>query len=129
MRSNRGFTLIELIIVMVLITILAGIGLALYTNSVTRAKEANLTENLYQMRKAIDEYYADKNRWPADLQTLASENYIRMVPKDPFTESADTWVTEYGEPDPSNPQSSGGISDVRSGSDGTALNGSRYSDW
>ena len=128
LTARRGFTLIELMIVMVLITILAGISLALYGNSVTRAKEAALTENLYQMRKAIDEYYADKNRWPADLATLASENYIRAVPKD-ITDSPDTWVTEYGEPDPSNPQASGGISDVRSGSDGTALNGSRYSDW
>jgi len=124
-----GFTLIELMIVMVLITILAGIGLALYTNSITRAKEAALLQNLVEMRKAIDEYYADKNKWPADLETLVSEKYIRMIPKDPFTNSTETWQTEYGEPDPSNPQSSGGIANVRSGSEATALDGTRYADW
>jgi general secretion pathway protein G len=128
-RSAAGFTLIELMIVMVLITILAGIGLALYTNSITRAKEAALQQDLVEMRKAIDEYYADKNKWPADLQTLASEKYLRFIPKDPFTNSVDTWQTVYGEPDPSNPASVGGISDVKSGSDGTALDGTRYADW
>jgi general secretion pathway protein G len=121
--------LIELMIVMVLITILAGIGLALYTSSVTRAKEAALSQDLVEMRKAIDEYYADKNKWPADLQTLVSEKYLRFLPKDPFTNSVDTWQTVYGEPDPSNPTSVGGISDVKSGSDGTALDGTRYADW
>jgi general secretion pathway protein G len=128
-RSAAGFTLIELMIVMVLITILAGIGLALYTNSVTRAKEAALSQDLVEMRKSIDEYYADKNKWPADLQTLVSEKYLRFLPKDPFTNSADTWQTVYGEPDPSNPTSVGGISDVKSGSDATALDGTRYADW
>lgn len=126
---ERGFTLIELMIVMVLITILAGIGVAMYSNSVTRAKEAALLQNLVEMRKAIDEYYADKNRWPADLATLVSEKYLRTIPPDPFTQSADTWQTVYGEPDPANPASSGGISDVKSGSDATALNGTRYADW
>lgn len=128
-RQDSGFTLIELMIVMVLITILAGIGLSLYTNSITRAKEATLATDLVNMRKAIDEYYADKNKWPPDLQTLASEKYLRMIPKDPFTNSADTWQTVYAEPDPSNPTAVGGISDVKSGSDGTALDGTRYADW
>jgi general secretion pathway protein G len=128
-RRAGGFTLIELMIVMVLITILAGIGLSLYSNSVTRAKEAALLQDLVEMRKAIDEYYADKNRWPPDLQTLVADKYIRLVPKDPFTGSTDTWQTEYGEPDPGNPQSVGGISNVRSGAEGTALDGTRYSEW
>ena len=127
-RSQRGFTLIELMIVMVIITILAGIGLQMYTNSVQRAKEAVLLENLVQMRKSIDEYYADKNRWPADLQTLVSDKYLRFVPKD-ITGSTDTWQTVYGEPDPGNPASAGGISDVKSGSDGVSLDGTRYAEW
>ena len=128
-RREWGFTLIELMIVMVLITVLAGIGLAFYGNAITRSKEAALKTDLVQMRKAIDEYYADKNRWPADLQTLVSEKYLREIPRDPFTQSADTWQTIYGDPDPSNPQSTGGISDVKSGADGTALDGTRYADW
>ena len=127
--GSGGFTLIELMIVMVLITILAGIGVAMYQNSVVRAKEAALKQNLVEMRKAIDEYYADKNRWPSDLQTLVSEKYMRSVPPAPFTLSADTWQTVYGEPDPANPASTGGISDVKSGSDGMALDGTRYADW
>jgi len=130
MRERRaaGFTLIELMIVMVLITILAGIGFSLYTNSITRAKEAALTQNLVNMRKAIDEYYADKGRWPADLQTLVAEKYLRNIPPD-ITGSDDTWVTVYGEPDPGNPLSGGGISDVKSGSDGVGFDGRRYADW
>ena len=128
-RQNRGFTLIELMIVMAIITILAGIGLSLYANSIRRANEAALTQDLVEMRKSIDEYYADKNKWPADLQTLVSEKYLRFIPKDPFTNSVDTWQTEYGEPDPSNPTSGGGISNVKSGSDATALDGTRYADW
>jgi general secretion pathway protein G len=128
-RSAAGFTLIELMIVMVLITILASIGLALYGNSITRAKEAALSQDLVEMRKAIDEYYADKNKWPADLQTLVSDKYLRFIPKDPFTNSADTWQTVFGEPDPSNPTAAGGISDVKSGSDATAQDGTRYADW
>jgi general secretion pathway protein G len=128
-RSVAGFTLIELLIVMAIITILAGIGLSLYTNSVTRAKEATLSTDLVNMRKAIDEYYADKNKWPADLQTLATDKYLRIIPKDPFTNSVDSWQTVFAEPDPSNPSSVGGISDVKSGSDGTALDGTRYADW
>ena len=114
---------------MVLITILAGLGLTLYGNSITRAKEAALMQDLVEMRKAIDEYYADKNRWPADLPSLVTDKYLRHIPKDPFTDSAETWQTVYGEPDPSNPTSVGGISDVKSGSDGTALDGTRYADW
>ena len=127
--AKAGFTLIELMIVMVIITILAGIGVALYSNSVTRAKEAALLQNLVEMRKAIDEYNADKNRWPGDLATLVGEKYLRIIPKDPFTNSADTWQTEYGEPDPSNPASVGGISNVKSGSDAVAIDGTRYADW
>ena len=74
-----GFTLIELLIVMVLLVMLAGVGLALYGNSVTRGKEAALKEDLFQMRKAIDEYYADKDKYPADLQTLVTEKYLRSI--------------------------------------------------
>jgi len=97
---------------------------------VLAAREATLQQNLFQMREAIDNYYADKNSWPAGLQTLASERYIRAVPVDPITQSADTWRTTYGEPDPGNPSAQPGISDVHSGSDQVSpLKGTPYSEW
>ena len=126
---RAGFTIIELLIVMTLIIILASVGMTQYRNSVTRSEEAVLKENLFRMRDAMDQFYADKNKWPADLAELVSEGYIREVPIDSVTKSKDTWQTENAEPDPNNPNASGGISNVHSGSEGTALDGSRYSEW
>jgi general secretion pathway protein G len=128
-RRRAGFTIIELLIVMTLVIILASIGMAQYRSSVTRAEEAALKENLFRMRDAMDQFYADKNKWPADLAELVSEGYIREVPTDPFTKSKDTWQTRQAEPDPNNPASAGGIDDVHSGSDRTALDGTRYAEW
>ena len=85
-RSARGFTLIELMVVMSLIVILASIGLALYGNSVIRAKESVLKEDLFRMRDAIDQYYADKGEYPASLDSLVSEKYLRTIPVDPVHE-------------------------------------------
>jgi general secretion pathway protein G len=126
---TSGFTLMEMMIVMTLIVILAGIGLSVYGNSVQRSKEAVLKEDLFQMRDAIDQYYADKNKYPGSLDDLVSDKYIRSVPVDPFTQSTDTWQTTMSEPDPSNPSLQSGISNVKSGSDQTGLDGSRYADW
>src|SRR5688500_3944063 len=128
-RGNSGFTLIELLIVMVLITILAGVGLFMYNNSIPASREAVLKTNLAGMREAIDRYYADKNKWPASLETLASEKYIREVPIDPMTQAAD-WQTTIGEPDPSNPAAEAGISDVHSSSTAVSpFNGTPYAEW
>jgi general secretion pathway protein G len=127
--QTSGFTLMEMMIVMVLIVILAGIGLTMYGNSVTRAKEATLKEDLFRMRDAIDQYYADKNKYPSNLEALVSEKYLRAVPDDPFTGSADSWQTTTSEPDPGNPSLESGISNVKSGSEQTGLDGSRYADW
>ena len=128
-EGTAGFTLIELMIVMTLIVLLASVVLVNYQNTVQRAREATLKEDLYLMRKAIDEYYADKNKYPADLETLASDKYIREVPVDPFTNSKDTWQTTQSEPDPGNPSAESGISDVKSGSDRTGLDGTPVSEW
>ena len=130
-RPSRmsGFTLMEMMIVMALIVILAGIGMTVYGNSVQRSKEAVLKEDLFRMRDAIDQYYADKNKFPGNLDALVSEKYLRAVPVDPFTTSADTWQTTMSEPDPGNPSLESGISNVKSGSDQTSLDGSRYADW
>ena len=127
--SAGGFTLIELLIVVTLIVVLAGMGLASYATSITRAKEAVLKEDLFRMRDAIDQYYADKARYPPDLLSLVSDGYLRRVPEDPFTASPDTWQTQPAEIDAANPAAAPGIFDVKSGSDATALDGSRYADW
>jgi general secretion pathway protein G len=128
-RRDSGFTLIELMVVMTIIVTLAAIGLAMYGNSVKRAREATLKEDLFQMREAIDQYYADKGKYPASLDALVDGRYLRSIPVDPFTSSADTWQTIPAEPEPGNTSSEPGIYDVRSGSDATALDGTRYSDW
>jgi general secretion pathway protein G len=127
--SEGGFTLIELMVVMALIVILASVGLTVYGNSVTRAKESVLKEDLFRMRDGIDQYYSDKGKYPTSLQDLVSEKYLRAVPVDPFTNSADTWREVPSEPDPNNPTSQPGVYDVRSGSDLKALDGTNYADW
>src|SRR5687768_12672080 len=88
-RSARGFTLMELLIVITLIIVLAGIALSQHATSVRRAKEAVLKENLHRMNEALDNYMADKGTWPPDLATLVTENYLRQIPRDPFTESTE----------------------------------------
>ena len=128
-RGGRGFTLIELLVVMALIIVLAGIALVQYQNGVRRSKEAVLKQDLYRMRDAIDQFYADKNKYPTALDELVSEKYMRSVPLVPFTNSKDTWQTVMSEPDPLNPQAQPGIYDVKSGSEETALDGTKYSDW
>jgi general secretion pathway protein G len=129
LRARGGFTLIEVLIVITLVTILASVGLATYSNSVRRSREAVLREDLFRMRDAIDQYYADKNKYPATLQDLVSDGYLREIPKDPITDSADTWQTENAEPDPSNAAALPGIFDVKSGSEETSMDGSKYSEW
>jgi general secretion pathway protein G len=128
-RSQRGFTLIEILVVMVIITILAGISVSMYGGSVVRSKEAVLKENLHAMREAIDAYHADKNKWPPSLDALVTEKYIRQVPIDQMTNAAD-WQTTPSEPDPNNTLDEPGISDVHSSS--TAISPhtqTPYSEW
>ena len=127
--GQRGFTLIELLIVMTLIVVLAGIGMSTYSASVTRAKEAVLRENLFRMRDSIDQFYADKGSYPPDLPSLVTGGYLRQIPKDPFTESADTWQVVMSEPDAATPNATPGIYDVKSGAQGVGLDGTPYSDW
>jgi general secretion pathway protein G len=88
-----------------------------------------LKEDLFQMRDAIDQYYADKNKYPASLDALVSDGYMRKIPEDPITKSADTWQTIPAEPDPGNPSAEPGIYNVKSGATGTALDGSSYEDF
>jgi general secretion pathway protein G len=127
-RSD-GFTLIELLVVISLIIVLASIGMVQYATSVTRAKEAVLKEDLFRLRDAIDQYYADKSKYPASLEALVSEKYLRQVPVDPITNRTDSWQTVMAEPDPLNPTAESGIYDIKSGAEGTALDGTNYSNW
>jgi general secretion pathway protein G len=128
-RGQSGFTLVELLIVLALISILASMGVVQYRNSVQHTRESVLRTDLFRMRDAIDQYYADKNKYPASLETLVSDGYMRRIPEDPLTHSADSWQTVPAESDPSNPSADPGIYDVKSGAQGTALDGSSYADW
>ena len=114
---------------MVIITILAGISVAMYQNGITRANEATLKTDLKEMREAIDAYHADKNKWPPTLDALVTEKYIREVPVDPVTRAAD-WQTTPSEPDPTNPADEPGISNVHSASATVSpFTQTPYSEW
>jgi len=127
--SASGFTLIELLIVITLITILATMGIVQYRNSIQSSREAVLRTDLFRMRDAIDQYFADKGKYPSSLDTLVSDGYMRKIPEDPITRSSDTWQTDPAEPDPGNPSEEPGIYNVKSGATGTGLDGSSYADW
>ncbi|HYT76712.1 MAG TPA: prepilin-type N-terminal cleavage/methylation domain-containing protein [Vicinamibacterales bacterium] len=129
LTRNSGFTLVELLIVISLISILATMGLVQYKNSVISARESVLHTDLFRMRDAIDQYYADKGKYPSTLDALVSEGYMRKLPEDPMTKSSDTWVTVPAEPDPNNPSAAPGVYDVKSGAQGTGLDGVSYSDY
>jgi general secretion pathway protein G len=124
-----GFTIIELVIVISIIVVLAGVGMAQYRLGVVRAQEAVLKEDLYRMRDALDQYHADKQKYAVSLEDLVTEGYLRAVPKDPFTQSADTWQLVEADPDPSSPETAPGLYNVKSGSDRTAMDGTKYSEW
>ena len=121
--------MIELMVVMSIIVILSTMAVVQYRHSVVLAREGVLKDDLFKMRDAIDQYYADKNQYPATLDALVSEGYMRKIPDDPFTKRSDSWITEPAPPDPNNPTAEPGVYEVKSGFDGTALDGSKYSDW
>ena len=127
--ERNGFTLIELLVVISMISILAAMGMVQYKNSITRTKEVTLKHDLFQMRDAIDQYYADKGKYPASLDALVTDGYIRSIPEDPITLSNSTWQTVPAEPDPGNPSAEAGVYHVKSGATGTSLDGSSYSEW
>jgi general secretion pathway protein G len=124
MLPRRGFTLIELMIVLAIVATLLSIAVPRYYSSIDRSKEAVLKENLYQMRDAIGKYYADKGKYPESLAALATDKYLRKLPLDPVTDSDTTWIVVP----PEDPQK-GGVFDVRSGAQGKALDGTEFSSW
>ena len=134
LRDKRGFTFIELMVVIAIIGILAAIAIPAYRDSVKKAKEAVLKENLFQLRNLINQYKADKGKYPSDLNELVAVGYLRTVPIDPITVSSDSWVLVYAEPtteemqDPVEAQDQG-VVDVTSGAEGSGLDGTPYKDW
>jgi general secretion pathway protein G len=118
-----------LLVVLSLISILAAMGMVQHRNSVQHAREATLKTDLFHMRDAIDQYFADKGKYPSSLDALVADNYLRKIPEDPMTRSTDSWQTVNAEPDPSNPSAEPGIYDVISGAPGAALDGTKYTDW
>ena len=127
--DNRGFTVIELMVVLTIIGILSAIGVNYHRKAIIQTKEAVLKEDLFQMRDALEQYYADKSKYPQDLQTLVDEGYMRKIPVDPMTKSADTWELIYEEPQDNDPDYEVGVYDVRSGSGKKALDGTNYNEW
>ncbi len=130
-RPRRGFTLIELIIVFALIGILVGLALPQYKTSLKKAREAVLKEDLYILRKLIDQYHTDKGKYPSSLRALVEEGYLRQIPVDPMTRSAETWVEIRETPSYEEllPGVEFGVIDVRSGSQEKALDGTTYDTW
>jgi general secretion pathway protein G len=129
-KGAAGFSLLELLIVVALIGILASLVVPQFRKTPDKAREAVLKEDLFTMRDVIDQYYADKGRYPASLETLVEEGYLRQIPVDPFTNSADTWQTEAAPmEDGEDAGGGGGIYDVHSGATGVAEDGTSYSEW
>jgi general secretion pathway protein G len=130
-RNGRrsGFTIIELMIVMTIVTILVSIAVPLYQRSVVRSKETVLRSNLMTIRTVIDEYTVDKQKAPQSLQDLVTGGYLRQVPFDPITESSTSWQIIMEDAMTSISQTEPGIYDVRSGSNKISLEGTPYSEW
>jgi general secretion pathway protein G len=128
---ERGFTLIELLVVMAIIGILTAVAVPQLAKTPQRAREAALRQDLFTFRTCLDQFYADKGHYPETLQTLVTERYIRKIPIDPMTKSADTWEIVMEEPDASDTSTDQppGIIDVRSGSKELALDKTPYNTW
>jgi general secretion pathway protein G len=140
-EGRRGFTLIELMIVLSIIGILASIAVPNYQHWVIRAKEASLSDSLNNFRKTIDEYYADQGKYPDTLNDLVTKGYLRGMPVDPFTKKSDTWITVAPPATDSTPSDAtsppvtaalkepGNVYDVHSGSNLVGSNGIPYNEW
>lgn len=127
--KQRGFSLIELMIVITIVSIIVSIAVPLYQKSITRTKESVLRNNLFTLRTLIDEYTYDKQKAPQSLRDLVDSGYLRQIPVDPMTGSSETWRVIMEDSLTSASQSEPGIYEVRSGSEKKSLDGTPYSDW
>jgi general secretion pathway protein G len=124
-HRQAGFTMIELMVVLAIIGTLATLAIPTFRVSVIKAREAALKEDLFVMRDLMDKHYTDHGVWPPALQDLVDKEYLRSLPVDPFTGSADTWVEVFD----TGATGESGIRDVHSGSDRVAINGTPYNEW
>lgn len=122
--TQRAFTLIELLVVMAMIGLLAAIAYPRFFSGIDKSREAVLRQDLFIMREALGHFYQDRSRYPEQLAELVDKHYLRRIPVDPITESAETWVIE-----PPRSGMAGNVGDVRSGAQGIASDGSRYAQW
>ena len=127
--AEQGFTLLELMIVMIVIGLLAAVAIPAYVTNIKAAKEAVLKEDLHVMRQAIDSYTVDKQKAPQSLDDLVQSGYIKVMPRDPFTSRTDTWMPSQEDTLMSLDQTESGINDVHSGSQDTGSDGTAYNTW
>jgi general secretion pathway protein G len=127
MRPARGFTLIELVLTLFIVALLASLIAPIVTGNIPRARESTLKQDLYTLRKAIDDYYSDNGGYPPDLETLVKKRYLRRIPVDPMTGQADSWIPLRAETGADG--TGGGMRDVHSGSDEKGSDGVSYREW
>jgi general secretion pathway protein G len=128
-RRHRGFTLIELMVVVSMVLILISVAVPLYQQSIIRARESVLRQDLFTLRSVINQYTEDKQKAPQSLEDMVSAGYLKMIPKDPMTNSNSTWQVVQEDVMLSVDQTQPGITDVHSGSDAIASDGTAYSTW
>lgn len=128
-KPSKGFTLFELLAVMMILAVLASIAVPSYKHSQIKARETVLAEDLFQMRRSIDAYFADHGSYPDNLEQLTRNKYLRAIPRDPFTQKDDSWTCLPPEPAENGQLAQGSCFDVRSGSDLIGLNDIPYQDW
>lgn len=126
---SRGFTLMELLVVMTVIALLASVGIVGYRHSVKATKEAVLRENLFILNHALEQFKADRGRYPSSISQLRDKEYVREIPVDPFTKSKETWRTEFEQMESDSGDSEPGIIRIRSGSDELSEDNIPYSEW
>ena len=132
MKRDRGFTLLEILLAMTILAIMSTLGVAGYRHHRARAAETVLKQNLQILRHALEQFKADRGKYPASLEDLvreADKRYLREVPTDPVARSNKMWLVEFEPPDPDSPDGEAGIWNVRSGAEGVDIEGTPYSDY
>jgi general secretion pathway protein G len=127
-NPETGFTLLEVIIVLTVLAIIVSIAIPAYQAVILRSRESVLKQNLYQVRHQIEQFAADRGRYPESLQELVEKGYLREIPLDPISNSRETWETVQ-EDQPLTGEGPGGVKDVKSGAEGTSSEGTPYKEW